>query len=87
VATRWYRAPEIMMSNRRYTTASKSVSWFRGYLLRVTVDVWSIGCILGELLGGGPMFKGKEYVHNRSMLMIQLCRAIEPHPRDGWDTR
>jgi mitogen-activated protein kinase 7 len=28
----------------------------------VTVDVWSIGCILGELLGGGPMFKGKEYV-------------------------
>lgn len=23
VATRWYRAPEIMLSNRRYTTASK----------------------------------------------------------------
>ncbi|GFZ48734.1 mitogen-activated protein kinase [Saitozyma sp. JCM 24511] len=41
VATRWYRAPEVMLSNRRYTTAS---------------------CILAELLGGKPLFKGKEWV-------------------------
>lgn len=47
VATRWYRAPEIMLSYRRYTTA---------------IDVWSVGCILAELLGGKPVFKGKEYV-------------------------
>lgn len=45
VATRWYRAPEIMLSFRKYTTA---------------IDMWSIGCILGELLGMKPMFKGKE---------------------------
>lgn len=47
VATRWYRAPEIMLSYRRYTTA---------------IDVWSIGCILAELLGAKPIFKGKECV-------------------------
>ncbi|KAF8661297.1 hypothetical protein AX16_001396 [Volvariella volvacea WC 439] len=35
VATRWYRAPEIMLAFSRYTTA---------------IDVWSIGCILAELL-------------------------------------
>lgn len=47
VATRWYRAPEIMLSFKRYGPA---------------IDVWSIGCILAELLGGKPIFKGKEYV-------------------------
>lgn len=55
VATRWYRAPEIMLSFRSYTTA---------------IDVWSIGCILAELLGGVPFFKGTDYVN-------QLCTIIE----------
>ena len=45
VATRWYRAPEIMLSFANYTTA---------------IDVWSVGCILAELLGGKPIFKGRE---------------------------
>ena len=45
VATRWYRAPEIMLSFKRYGTA---------------IDVWSVGCILAELLGGKPIFKGRE---------------------------
>jgi mitogen-activated protein kinase 1/3 len=40
VATRWYRAPEIMVS-KLYTKA---------------VDVWSTGCILAELLGRRPIF-------------------------------
>ncbi|KAF8892078.1 kinase-like domain-containing protein [Infundibulicybe gibba] len=46
VATRWYRAPEIMLAFRRYDTA---------------IDVWSIGCILAELMLGKPLFKGKDY--------------------------
>ncbi|KAI6044306.1 Pkinase-domain-containing protein [Pisolithus marmoratus] len=47
VATRWYRAPEIMLSFSISTGA---------------VDVWSIGCIFAELLLGRPLFKGKDYV-------------------------
>ncbi|OCF39165.1 CMGC/MAPK protein kinase [Kwoniella heveanensis CBS 569] len=54
VATRWYRAPEVMLSNRRYTTA---------------IDVWSIGCILAELLGGKPIFKGKDYVDQVNLIL------------------
>lgn len=47
VATRWYRAPEIILSFQGYTKA---------------IDMWSVGCIFAELLGGYTIFKGKDYV-------------------------
>ena len=37
--------PEIMLSFQSYTKA---------------IDVWSIGCIFAELLGGKPLFKGRD---------------------------
>jgi len=55
VATRWYRAPEILLGSTKYTKG---------------VDMWSLGCILGELLGGKPMFPG-------TSTMNQLDRIIE----------
>jgi serine/threonine protein kinase len=48
VATRWYRAPEIMLCFKK------------GY--GPSIDIWSVGCILAELLGGKPIFAGKDYV-------------------------
>ena len=47
VATRWYRAPEVILNASEYTKA---------------VDVWSIGCILAELLGRTPLFPGEDYL-------------------------
>jgi len=47
VMTRWYRAPEVMVSSRHYEYA---------------VDIWSVGCILAELLNRKPLFKGENYV-------------------------
>lgn len=55
VATRWYRAPEILLGSTKYTFG---------------VDMWSSGCILGELLGGKPIFPG-------SSTMNQLERILE----------
>ena len=46
VATRWYRAPEIMLNWMHYTT---------------TVDVWSCGCIMAELLTGRTLFPGSNF--------------------------
>ena len=43
VATRWYRAPEILLGSTRYT---------RG------VDMWAVGAILGEMINGRPIFPG-----------------------------
>lgn len=43
VATRWYRAPEILLGSTKYTKA---------------VDMWSVGCIIGELVIGKAIFPG-----------------------------
>jgi mitogen-activated protein kinase 7 len=62
VATRWYRAPEIMLSFQSYTKA---------------IDIWSVGCILAELLGGKPMFKGKDYVDQLNQILRYLGTPSE----------
>ena len=43
VSTRWYRAPEILLKNRRY-------SW--------QIDIFAVGCIMVELYTGAPLFPG-----------------------------
>ncbi|KAF4715969.1 hypothetical protein FOZ63_029671, partial [Perkinsus olseni] len=64
VATRWYRAPEILLGSTSYTKG---------------VDMWSVGCILGELISGKPIFPG-------TSTMNQLDRIMEvtgrPTPSD-----
>ncbi|KAG9326389.1 hypothetical protein KVV02_008009 [Mortierella alpina] len=54
VATRWYRAPEIMLSFQSYTKA---------------IDMWSVGCIFAEMLGGKPLFKGRDYVDQLNQIL------------------
>ena len=40
--------------------------------LRSLVDVWSVGCILAELLGGRPFFKGRDYVDQLNQILNYL---------------
>lgn len=40
--------------------------------LTFSVDVWSIGCILAELLGGRPFFKGRDYVDQLNQILHYL---------------
>lgn len=54
VATRWYRAPEIMLNSKAYTKA---------------IDTWSVGCILAEMLGGRPLFPGKHYLNQLNLIL------------------
>jgi len=64
VATRWYRPPEILLGSTSY---------------QMGVDMWSVGCILGELLSGKPIFPG-------TSTMNQLDRIMQvtgyPTPED-----
>lgn len=57
VVTRWYRCPELLLSpNRPYTEA---------------IDLWSVGCILGELLKRKPLFPGKSHA-NQVQLIFEV---------------
>jgi cell division cycle 2-like protein len=57
VVTLWYRAPELLLGETRYGTE---------------VDMWSIGCIFGELLSKEPLFPGKNEVDQLSQIFT-LC--------------
>ncbi|CAI0381085.1 unnamed protein product [Linum tenue] len=47
VVTLWYRAPELLLGAQQYSTA---------------IDMWSLGCIMAEMLSKQPLFNGtKEY--------------------------
>ena len=54
VATRWYRAPEILLGSTKYTKG---------------VDMWSMGCILAELLLGKPFFPGTSTLNQLDRIM------------------
>uniref|UniRef100_A0A3P8UJV0 mitogen-activated protein kinase n=1 Tax=Cynoglossus semilaevis TaxID=244447 RepID=A0A3P8UJV0_CYNSE len=69
VATRWYRAPEIVLNWMHYN---------------MTVDIWSVGCIMAELLTGRTLFPGTDQMyqhtytcwHTSLWLVIRLYAAV-----------
>uniref|UniRef100_A0A672RWM3 mitogen-activated protein kinase n=1 Tax=Sinocyclocheilus grahami TaxID=75366 RepID=A0A672RWM3_SINGR len=54
VVTRWYRAPEVILNWMHYSQ---------------TVDIWSVGCIMAEMLLGRPLFKGNYHLDQLREIM------------------
>ena len=57
VVTLWYRAPDVLMGSRRYSTP---------------VDIWSIGCIFAEMSNGRPLFPGTSESHQLQLIFRHL---------------
>ncbi|PYI05236.1 Pkinase-domain-containing protein [Aspergillus sclerotiicarbonarius CBS 121057] len=53
VVTLWYRSPELLLGAEKYSTE---------------IDMWSIGCIFGELLTKEPLLQGKNEVDQVSKI-------------------
>ena len=57
VVTLWYRAPELLLGAPRYGPA---------------IDVWSLGCIMAELLASEPLFTGKTEIDQLGKMFATL---------------
>ena len=62
VATRWYRAPELLLGSTDYGKA---------------VDIWAIGCIMGELIDGQPLFPGESEI-DQLIVIQKVMGALTP---------
>jgi serine/threonine protein kinase len=76
VVTLWYRAPELLMGCRNY---------------EYSVDMWSVGCIVSEILTQAPLFPGTDKQDQLNKVLTftgmahgdRRCRLKKMHPRGG----
>jgi mitogen-activated protein kinase 15 len=62
IATRWYRAPEIIVGSSKYTKG---------------VDMWSVGCIIGELVLDKPVFPGQSTLNQLERIVSVTGRPTK----------
>merc|ERR1719162_1825743 len=63
ICSRYYRAPELIFGNSNYTTS---------------IDVWSVGCVIAELLLGQPIFPGESGVDQ----LVEIIKVLGTPTRD-----
>ncbi|KAJ1767452.1 serine/threonine protein kinase, CMGC, CDC2/CDK sub [Coemansia sp. RSA 1843] len=68
VVTRWYRPPELLLGERKYTTA---------------IDMWGVGCIFAEMLVGKPVFPGSTDLNQIEQVM-RVCGSPSDALWPGW---
>jgi serine/threonine protein kinase len=65
VVTVWYRAPEILLGSVLYS---------------VPVDIWSIGCVMGEMATGAPLFAGDSEIDT----IFKIFQKLGTPTEDQW---
>lgn len=64
IVTLWYRAPEVLLGSRQYSTG---------------VDMWSVGCIMAEMIMRQPLFPGDSEIDE--IFRIFRCVLSSRHRR------
>lgn len=65
VITLWYRPPELLLGDVEYTAS---------------VDMWSVGCIIYEVLTGKPAFPARTEAH----ALVSVCAVVGTPPQGSW---
>lgn len=68
VVTRWYRPPELILGDRKYTTA---------------IDMWGIGCVFGEFFTRKPIFPGASDI-DQGAKIFQAVGVPTEETMPGW---
>lgn len=87
ICSRYYRAPELIFGSTTYTSAIGTISVLAvSHLADVSIDVWSMGCVMAELLLGAPLFPGESGVDQLVEIIkilgtptkeqVRFCRAF-----------
>ncbi|KAL0395701.1 UNVERIFIED_CONTAM: Shaggy-related protein kinase epsilon [Sesamum calycinum] len=63
ICSRYYRAPELIFGATEYTSA---------------IDIWSVGCVLAELLLGQPLFPGESGVDQ----LVEIIKVLGTPTRE-----
>jgi len=61
IVTRWYRSPELLLGSQKYD---------------YSIDMWSVGCVFGELIKGKPIFPAREEIHQLGVVM-DICGSFD----------
>jgi len=61
VVTLWYRPPDVLLGSRNYDGK---------------IDVWSVGCIMGELMNKKPLFMGKNEEDQTNIIFQKMGSPI-----------
>ncbi|CAG7732341.1 unnamed protein product, partial [Allacma fusca] len=64
VATRWYRAPELLVGDVAYGKE---------------VDIWAVGCLFAEMMTGEPLFPGDSDIDQLFLIAQCLGRLAKRH--------
>jgi cell cycle related kinase len=57
IATRWYKSPELLYGSKMYDQS---------------IDIWAVGCILGEMLLNSPLFAGESDIDQLQKIFYVL---------------
>ncbi|KAI4457249.1 cell division protein kinase [Holotrichia oblita] len=64
VATRWYRAPELLVGEQQYGPS---------------VDIWAIGCLFAEMMTGDPLFPGDSDIDQLYLIVRMIGKPCTRH--------
>ncbi|PVV01317.1 hypothetical protein BB560_004266, partial [Smittium megazygosporum] len=65
VVTLWYRSPDVLLGSRNYNSS---------------IDIWSAGCIMAEMITGRPLFSGS----NNEDQLIKIFRVLGTPTEATW---